>query len=105
MNRRARWTLAIVSIALFMTTLDNLVVSTALPSIRKSLGASIESLESTVNAYTLSFAGLLLTGAALGDRFGPRRMFGIGVAGVTAPRAAAAPAPRRAPARAGRAPP
>src|SRR4051794_3085110 len=93
MNRRARWTLAIVSIALFMTTLDNLVVSTALPSIRKSLGASIESLEWTVNAYTLSFAVLLLTGAALGDRFGRRRMFVIGVGAFTLSSAAAALAP------------
>src|SRR3954447_10555951 len=93
MNRRARWTLAIVSIALFMTTLDNLVVSTALPSIRKSLGASIESLEWTVNAYTLSFAVLLLTGAALGDRFGRRRMFVIGVGAFTVSSAAAALAP------------
>src|SRR3954452_18509025 len=93
MNRRARWTLAIVSIALFMTTLDNLVVSTALPSIRKSLGASIESLEWTVNAYTLSFAVLLLTGAALGDRFGRRRMFLIGVGAFTFSSAAAALAP------------
>src|SRR4051795_11027022 len=93
MSRRARWTLAIVSIALFMTTLDNLVVSTALPSIRKSLGASIESLEWTVNAYTLSFAVLLLTGAALGDRFGRRRMFVIGVGAFTLSSAAAAIAP------------
>src|SRR5437867_2105180 len=93
MSRRARWTLAIVSIALFMTTLDNLVVSTALPSIRKSLGASIESLEWTVNAYTLSFAVLLLTGAALGDRFGRRRMFVIGVGAFTLSSAAAALAP------------
>src|SRR4051812_29067178 len=93
MSRRARWTLAIVSIALFMTTLDNLVVSTALPSIRRSLGASIESLEWTVNAYTLSFAVLLLTGAALGDRFGRRRMFLIGVGAFTASSAAAALAP------------
>jgi EmrB/QacA subfamily drug resistance transporter len=93
MSRRARWTLAIVSIALFMTTLDNLVVSTALPSIRASLGASIESLEWTVNAYTLSFAVLLLTGAALGDRFGRRRMFLIGVGAFTVSSAAAALAP------------
>jgi EmrB/QacA subfamily drug resistance transporter len=93
MNRRARWTLAIVSIALFMTSLDNLVVSTALPSIRKSLGASIESLEWTVNAYTLSFAVLLLTGAALGDRFGRRRMFVGGIAVFTLSSAAAALAP------------
>src|SRR3954463_12586089 len=93
MSRRTRWTLEIVSIALFMTTLDNLVVSTALPSIRKSLGASIESLEWTVNAYTLAFAVLLLTGAALGDRFGRRRMFVIGVGAFTVSSAAAALAP------------
>src|SRR3954451_8290063 len=93
MTRSARWTLAIVSVALFMTALDNLVVSTALPSIRVGLGASIESLEWTVNAYTLSFAVLLLTGAALGDRFGRRRMFVIGLAVFTASSAAAALAP------------
>ena len=73
MNRQARWTLAIVSIALFMATLDNLVVTTALPSIRAALHASVESLDWTVNAYTLSFAVLLMAGAALGDRFGRRR--------------------------------
>src|SRR3954452_17755182 len=72
---RAGWTFAIVSVALFMTALDNLVVSTALPTIRVDLGASLESLEWTVNAYTLAFAVLLLTGAALGDRFGRKRMF------------------------------
>jgi EmrB/QacA subfamily drug resistance transporter len=84
------WTLAIVSIGLFMTTLDNLVVTTALPSIRHTLGASIQSLEWTVNAYTLTFAALLLTGAALGDRFGRRRMFAVGLATFTAASAAAA---------------
>jgi EmrB/QacA subfamily drug resistance transporter len=84
------WTLAIVSLGLFMTTLDNLVVTTALPSIRRSLGASIQSLEWTVNAYTLTFAVLLLTGAALGDRFGRRRMFAIGLATFTVASAAAA---------------
>src|SRR3954447_5568036 len=93
MSRRTGWILAIVSVALFMTTLDNLVVTTALPSIRASLGASIESLEWTVNAYTLSFAVFLLTGAALGDRFGRRRMFVIGLALFTAASAAAAIAP------------
>ena len=84
------WTLAIVSLALLMTTLDNLVVTTALPSIRRSLGASIQSLEWTVNAYTLTFAVLLLTGAALGDRLGRRRMFAVGLAIFTAASAAAA---------------
>lgn len=93
MRPRAGWTLAIVSVALFMITLDNLVVTTALPSIRRDLGASIESLEWTVNAYTLSFAVLLLTGAALGDRFGRRRMFLAGLALFTGASAAAALAP------------
>ena len=90
---RAGWTFAIVSVALFMVTLDNLVVSTALPTIRVDLGASLESLEWTVNAYTLAFAVLLLTGAALGDRFGRRRMFGIGIGLFTLSSAAAALAP------------
>src|SRR6186713_3564877 len=73
------WTFVITSVALFMVTLDNLVVTMALPSIRLDLGASIEDLEWTVNAYTLTFAVLLLTGAALGDRFGRRRLFAIGL--------------------------
>ena len=93
MPRSARWTLAIVSIALFMTTLDNLVVSNALPSIRAGLGASVEALQWTVNAYTLTFAVLLLTGAALGDRFGRRRMFVIGLSVFTGASALAALAP------------
>ena len=90
---RSGWTLALISLALFMVTLDNLVVTTALPSIRMDLGASIGSLEWTVNAYTLSFAVLLLTGAALGDRFGRRRMFVIGLSIFTLGSAAAALAP------------
>ena len=72
MKARTVWTFAISSIALFMVTLDNLVVTTALPVIRNDLGAGITDLEWTVNAYTLTFAVLLLTGAALGDRFGRR---------------------------------
>ena len=87
------WTLAIVSVALFMVTLDNLVVTTALPSIRVDLGASIGDLEWTVNAYTLAYAVFLLTGAALGDRFGRRRMFMAGLGLFTAASAAAALAP------------
>jgi EmrB/QacA subfamily drug resistance transporter len=90
------WTFAIVSVALFMVVLDNLVVTTALPSIRADLGATIQSLEWTVNAYTLSYAVLLLTGAALGDRFGRRRMFVIGLGLFTAASAAAALAPTTA---------
>src|SRR3954470_1738044 len=92
-HMRPRATFGIVSTALFMVVLDNLVVTTALPSIRADLGASIENLQWTVNAYTLSFAVLLLTGAALGDRFGRKRMFTIGVSMFTAASAAAALAP------------
>jgi EmrB/QacA subfamily drug resistance transporter len=88
-----RWTLAIVSIALFMTALDNLVVGVALPSIRVDLGGSIESLEWTVNAYTLAFAVLLITGAALGDRFGRKRMFILGLGIFTSASAVAGVAP------------
>jgi EmrB/QacA subfamily drug resistance transporter len=87
------WTFAITSVALFMTTLDNLVVTTALPVIREDLHASLSGLEWTVNAYTLTFAVLLITGAALGDRFGRRRMFVIGLAIFTGASAAAALAP------------
>src|SRR5262249_46148666 len=73
------WVLALTSVASFMVALDALVVTTALSTIRLDLGASIEALEWTVNAYNLSFAVLLLTGAALGDRFGRRRMFAAGL--------------------------
>jgi EmrB/QacA subfamily drug resistance transporter len=90
---RTLWTFAITSIALFMVVLDNLVVSTAIPVIRVDLDASIEQLEWTVNAYTLTFAVFLLTGAALGDRFGRRRMFVVGLGIFTAASAAAALAP------------
>jgi EmrB/QacA subfamily drug resistance transporter len=76
---RTIWTFAITSIALFMVVLDNLVVSTAIPAIRVDLGTTLEQLEWTVNAYTLTFAVFLLTGAALGDRFGRKRMFMLGV--------------------------
>src|SRR5947208_17178881 len=84
------WAFAITSIALFMTTLDNLVVTTALPSIRHDLHASLSGLEWTVNAYTLTFAVLLLTGAALGDRFGRRKLFAIGLSIFTLSSAGAA---------------
>src|SRR5438876_1814348 len=87
------WTFAITSVALFMTTLDNLVVTTALPVIREDLHAGLSGLEWTVNAYTLTFAVLLITGAALGDRFGRRRLFVIGLGIVTHASAAASPAP------------
>ncbi|HTZ63823.1 MAG TPA: DHA2 family efflux MFS transporter permease subunit [Solirubrobacteraceae bacterium] len=90
---RRTWTLVIVSVGLFMVVLDNLVVSVALPTIHRDLGASIQSLEWTVNAYVLSYAALLLTGAALGDRFGRKRMFMVGIGLFTASSAAAALAP------------
>ena len=93
MKNRTLWTFVITSVALFMVTLDNLVVTTAIPVIREDLGASLESLEWTVNAYTLTFAVLLLTGAALGDRFGRRRTFSVGVGIFTAGSVAAALAP------------
>jgi EmrB/QacA subfamily drug resistance transporter len=78
---------------LFMVVLDNLVVNVALPSIRRDLGASVQSLEWTVSSYVLAYAVLLLTGAALGDRFGRKRMFVAGIALFTVSSAAAALAP------------
>ena len=87
------WTLVLTSLGLFMVALDTLVVTTALPVLRVDLGASLPDLEWTVNAYNLSFACLLLTGAALGDRFGRRRMFSIGLLIFTLASAGAALAP------------
>jgi EmrB/QacA subfamily drug resistance transporter len=87
---RVGWTFAITSIALFMTALDNLVVTTALPVIRAAFNSTLSDLEWVVNAYTLTFAVLLLTGAALGDRFGRRRLFVIGLVIFTAGSALAA---------------
>src|SRR5258708_27757637 len=89
-KRNMWWKFAISASALFMVRLENLVVTTAIPVIRKDLHAGISGLEWTVNAYTLVFAVLLLTGAALGDRFGRRRMFAIGIGIFTAASAAAA---------------
>jgi EmrB/QacA subfamily drug resistance transporter len=77
---KAIWAFAITSLALFMVALDNLVVTTALPVIKRDLGASLADLQWMVNAYTLTFAVLLITGAALGDRFGRKRVFLIGMA-------------------------
>ena len=78
-GNRKWWTLAAMCFALFMIMLDNTVVNVALPSIQKDLGASLSSLEWTVNAYTLTFAVLLITGGRLGDIFGRRRAFVFGV--------------------------
>jgi EmrB/QacA subfamily drug resistance transporter len=92
-SRTSKWTLLIVSVGLFMVVLDNLVVNVALPSIHRDLGSSIQALEWTVNAYVLSYAVFLLTGAALGDRFGRKRMFIGGITLFTLSSAAAAIAP------------
>jgi EmrB/QacA subfamily drug resistance transporter len=78
-NATKSWVLALTSVASSMVALDALVVATALSVIRRDLGASIEVLEWAVNAYNLSFAVLLLSGAALGDRFGRRRVFVVGL--------------------------
>jgi len=85
--------LIVASVASLMVALDALVVTTALPKIRAHLGASVEELEWTVNAYTLSFAVLLLTGAALGDRFGRRRLCAAGLGVFSMASAACALAP------------
>ena len=90
---RSLWTFGVTSAALFMASLDNLVVTTALPSIRAHLHASLAGLQWTVNAYTLTFAVLLLTGATLGERYGRRRLFTVGLGLFTAGSAAAALAP------------
>jgi EmrB/QacA subfamily drug resistance transporter len=84
------WALALGSVASFMVVLDLLVVATALSTIRRDLGASIGQLEWTVNAYTLAFAVLLMTAAAVGDRFGRRRVFAVGLAVFAAGSAACA---------------
>jgi EmrB/QacA subfamily drug resistance transporter len=80
---RPGWTLAVASLAVMMAFLDALVVTTALPDLRLALHGSLASLEWTVNGYNLTFACLLLTGAALGDRFGRRRMLCVGLAVFT----------------------
>jgi EmrB/QacA subfamily drug resistance transporter len=88
-----RWTIVLASLGVFMSALDTLVVTTSLPALRLDLHASLQSLEWTVNSYNLAFACLLLTGAALGDRFGRRRMYSVGLLLFTAASAAAALSP------------
>ena len=90
---RTGWIIALCAIGSLMAALDTLVVASALSTIQADLGASLEQLEWTVNAYNLSFAVLLMTGAALGDRFGRRRLYGIGLGLFTAASAACALAP------------
>ena len=92
-SKSATWVLVLASVASLMAALDTMVVSTALTTIRLDLGASIEQLEWTVNAYNLTLAVLLLPAAALGDRYGRRRMFTLGLALFVAASAACALAP------------
>src|SRR5690242_14636703 len=82
------WTLVLASLGVFMAALDTTVVATALPVLRLDLHASLSDLEWTVNAFNLALASFLLTGAALGDRFGRRRMYVLGLALFTAASAA-----------------
>src|SRR5947209_20587447 len=88
-----RWVLGLSAVASFMVVLDLLVVATALTTIRRDLGASLSELEWTVNAFTLSFAVLLMTASALGDRYGRRRVFcsGLGLFAVASAGCALAP--------------
>jgi EmrB/QacA subfamily drug resistance transporter len=88
-----RWVVLLTAIGSFMAAVDTLVVSTALSRIRLDLGASVGQLEWTVNAYNLSFAVLLITGAALGDRFGRRKLYAAGLGLFALASAAAALAP------------
>jgi EmrB/QacA subfamily drug resistance transporter len=90
---RRGWTLALAGLGAFMSALDVVVVATALPTLRTHLGASLPDLEWTINAYNLTLACLILTGAALGDRFGRRRMYALGLVVFTAGSAAAALSP------------
>ena len=88
------WVLTLTSVASFMVALDALVVTIALSTIRIDLGASIEALEWTVNAYNLSFAVLLIPAAALGDRYGRRKLYAGGLGLFAAASAACALAPQ-----------
>src|SRR5215470_3183447 len=92
-NRSARWALALTPIAFLMVTLDSLVVITALPAIHRELGAGLSTLEWTVNAYNLTAAAGIVTAAALGDRWGRRRVFAGGLVLFAAASAACAVAP------------
>lgn len=93
MTSKQAWTLGLASLASFMMALDSMVVTTALSTIRADLTASVEQLEWVVNAYNLTFAVLLLTGAALGDRIGRRKVFNAGLALFTVVSVACALAP------------
>src|SRR5438270_13704483 len=83
MTNRERKTIAITGAALFMVVLDNLIVASTLPAIQRSLGASLQSLEWVLDAYILAFGVLMLSAAALGERYGRRKVFVAGVALLT----------------------
>jgi EmrB/QacA subfamily drug resistance transporter len=93
MGSARKWVVVLTAIGSLMAALDTLVVSTSLSTIRLDLHASVEQLEWTVNAYNLSFAVLLIIGAALGDRFGRRRLYALGLGIFAAASAASALAP------------
>src|SRR6478736_3521362 len=92
-STKTRWVLALTGIGSLMAALDTLVVSTALSTIRLDLNATVEQLEWTVNAYNLSFAVLLITGAVLGDRYGRKKLYAVGLGLFAFASAAAALAP------------
>src|SRR5437773_5686985 len=87
------WVVILAGIGSFMAALDTVVVSTALPTIRVDLGASVSQLEWTINSYNLAFAVMLVTAAALGDRFGRRRLYAVGLVGFAVASAASALSP------------
>jgi EmrB/QacA subfamily drug resistance transporter len=92
-NRTLAWVVVLTAIGSFMGAIDTLVVATALPTIRLDLGASVSQLEWTVNSYNLAFAVMLVTAAALGDRFGRRRLYAAGLVGFALASAASALSP------------
>lgn len=93
MNRRLGWVLGLTSLSFFMCVLDSLVVITALPRMQQDLHVGLATLQWTVNAYGIAFAAAIITAAALGDRFGRRRVFVLGLALFTVASAACALAP------------
>nr|CTQ98572.1 transmembrane efflux protein [Kibdelosporangium sp. MJ126-NF4] len=90
MSSRRSWTLTLAGLGAFLCSLDVVVVATTLPTLRTELGANLSDLEWTINAYNLAFACLMLTGSAMGDRFGRRRMYVLGVGLFTVASAACA---------------
>jgi EmrB/QacA subfamily drug resistance transporter len=92
-NRNLGWVMALTSTAYFMVVLDSVVVITALPRMQRDLHVSLASLQWTLNAYGIAFAAGIITAAALGDRFGRRKLFTIGLALFTAASVACAQAP------------